>query len=51
MGDFVGEEAQIHALEHNLLRGKRQHKSFDAINRLATAMQKMVPWQQPILTV
>jgi hypothetical protein len=51
MGDFAGEEAQIHAMEHNLLRGKGQHKPFAAVHRLATAMQKMVPWQQPVLTV
>jgi hypothetical protein len=51
MGDFTGEEAQINALQHNFLRGKRQHKPFDAIHRLATAMQKMMPWQQPVLTV
>ncbi len=45
MGDFAGEEAQINALEHNFLRGKGQHKPFAAVHRLATAMQKMVPWQ------
>ena len=51
MGDFVGEEAQIHALEHNLLRSKGQHKPFVAVHRPTTAVQKMVPRQQPALAV
>ena len=51
MGDFIRENAQIRAFENNLLRGKGQHKPFGAIHRLTTAMQKMMPWQQPVLAV